>query len=366
MTWQQLGLSQEWYNKECRVLNNDMLKIKRELDLEWTKATDNSVFTEELIETIFGLLPSDALETCFLDVNFKGDPDKIRERYSLKVYKEIDPEEKYLIGVDTGGGTGKDNSAFTIVHPRTMEVHAVFKSPKINTSYYTSLLQNLIEDLLTNSILIIEANSYGKTLIDNLVRHIPDNVFYDIPLQDKDKDSTSLAGKENIKYGVYTTETSRNAMIDLLVGFVNDEPHLLAIPEIYEDVKSLIYNKRGKVEHDTGKHDDVLMSYLFVRYAVAYSNTIHLFLRKKSSMVENAAVLSKVNTPARVPMQPSLVNKVEKVSADISELTIQELIEIRDKGISVQEFLKMKNKNPALDDNRKKLTINKSTFALLR
>jgi hypothetical protein len=368
-TWQQLGLSQQWYNKECRVLANDTLKIKRELDMVWTKATDNSVFKEELLDAISALLPDEPLETFFLEVERKekraNDPEgKIHEKYALKIYRELDLEKRYFIGVDTAGGTGRDNSAFTIVDPNDMGICATFKNPKINISYYTDLLQNLIEDILPNSILIIERNSYGKSLIDNLVRVIPDNIFYDIPLADKDKEKGKVSDKENIVYGINTTSQSRDAMIDLLVGFVNDEPELLAIPEIYEDVKTLVYDRNGKVEHERGCHDDSLFSYLFVRYAVAYSNTIHIFMQLMSRISDNAAVLNTINRQGRQLMANEL-NKVEKVSSEIAALSIEELIQIKDSGMNVREYLKQKHKNPALE-GRREVTINRQTLSFLK
>jgi hypothetical protein len=366
-TWQQLGLTKQWYDKECRALANDSLKIKRELDLQWTKSSDNSVFGEEQIDTIYALLPEEASETVFLDVNRAeemGTERRVLEKYMLKVYAEIDPEKRYFIGVDTGGGTGRDNSAFVIVDEITLEPIAVFKSPKINTSYYTTLLYNLVTEILPNAILVIERNSYGKTLIDNLVRIIPDNIFYDIPLADKEKEKGKVAQKENIKYGIDTTEVSRNAMIDLLVGMVNDEPEKLAIPEIFDDIKNLVYTKKGKVEHERGCHDDVLFSYLFVRYVFAFSNTIHLFLRREGSIKDNAAVVTASNRTTRA-VSPSEVNRVTKLSNDIMSLSIEELITIRDRGITPQQYISQKYANPNVDSKRQ-LKINQSTFALLK
>jgi len=204
-----------------------------------------------------------------------------------------------------------------------------------------------------------------KTLIDNLVRKIPDNIFYDIPLADKEKEKGRIAGKENIVFGVNTSDPSRKAMIDLLVMLVNDDPEILAIPEVYEEIKTLVYDKKGKVEHDHGKHDDSLFSYLFVRYAVAYSNTIHIFLRKSSNMVENAAVIIKAATRVGPPTEMSEVNKVDKISADIAALSIEELMHIKDSGIKIEEFIKNKQKNPALD-GRRELKINQTLLAALR
>lgn len=371
-TWQQLGLSPEWYRKECRVLDNDSLKIKRELDLQWTKATDNSVFTEDQLDAIHAKLPEEPLEVFFLEVTRKSGesdhedyvPEVIQQKYPLKIYIPLILDKKYLIGVDTSGGTGRDNSAFTITDPDTLKICATFKNNKINISYYTDLLENLIKDILPNSFLIIERNSYGLSLIQNLIRVIPNNLFYDKPLKDKDKEKSKINTVDEIVYGVNTSETSRMAMMDLLFEIVADDPHLLAIPEVYDDMKTLVYNKKGKIEHETGCHDDVMMSYLFTRYAIQYSTTMHLFLRKLSDITDNVKVLLS-SAKVLLPKTIAEVNRVQKVSTAIEGLTIHEMIEIRDKGLDIAQYLKGKN-GSATHEKRRDVKINVSTLTTLR
>ena len=73
-------------------------------------------------------------------------------------------DKRYLVGVDTSGGSGKDSSAFTVVDPIDLKPCAVFRNNKINTAYYCSVLLQLVTDVLPNSILVIERNSYGRML----------------------------------------------------------------------------------------------------------------------------------------------------------------------------------------------------------
>lgn len=288
-TWKELGLTQEWYNKECRALDNDMLLIRREIDLEWTKSSDNSVFKEDQLESIFQQL-REPIGTLTLNVHledFDITAGSAREKYLVTLYEELNPDKMYLIGVDTAGGLNKDFSTFTITDPDTLRPVGFFKNAKINTSYFSSLLLELITTHLPESILVIESNNYGKAVIDNLIRRIPKNIFYDYKIADKDKAGITNKISKNIQYGIATTTSSRPLMLDLLNTIMNEETLCLVYPEIYDELKTLVYNKQGKIEHDSNAHDDTIFSYLFVRYAIAFSNNISKYLRDSTNIVSN-------------------------------------------------------------------------------
>ena len=145
--------------------------IRRELDLVWTKATDNSVFSEEQLELISSMLVEEPVEKKFLTVMTEDDDvdGEIQEKYALKIYRPLIRDKRYLVGVDTSGGTGKDSSAFTVVDPIDLKPCAVFRNNKINTAYYCSVLLQLVTDVLPNSILVIERNSYGGLAVTKLL-----------------------------------------------------------------------------------------------------------------------------------------------------------------------------------------------------
>ena len=336
-TWQELGLSEEWYKKECRALDNDMLLVRREIDLEWTKSSDNSVFSEEQLDLLFTKLNT-PLHSLTLNVkleDFETNTGVGKEKYLVTLYEELEKEKMYFIGVDTAGGLNKDFSTFTIVDPDTLRPIGFFKNAKINTSYFSSLLLELIITHLPNSILFIENNNYGKGVIDNLVRRIPKNLFYDYKVADKDKSNIIVKSSKNIQYGITTTGNSRPLMLDLLNEVMNEEPLCLAYPEIYDELKTLIYTKQGKIEHDRNAHDDTIFSYLFVRYAVAFSNNISKYLRDATTIVTNIKkVISNVihdnigNNDTKEHFTPAVnINVDQYASLSMQGLTPDQIIE---------------------------------------
>ena len=366
-TWQQLGLSKEWYTKECRSLANDSLTIKREIDLVWTKSADNSVFNEQQLDIISENILDTPLETVFLSV-FSNEKDSIDgeifEKYPMKIYKKLIKERRYFIGVDTGGGTSNDFSAFTVVDRDTLEPCAIFKNNKINTAYFTSILEYLIKKHLPNSILVIERNSYGKAVIDQLLRKVPNSIFYDYPVSDKNK--TKIYSKsDNIKFGIDTTSTTRDAMIDLLFQIVDGEYENLQIKEIYDEVRTLVYNTKGKVEHEKNCHDDVLFSYLFVRYVFKYSNSLNQFLRDARSIMDNTEKTIKLGFSSGLTLNKTLkdVNRNEKITEVARNLSLEEIIDLKTNEIDIVKYLKEKNQG---QKRKRELSINKSTVTMMK
>ena len=340
-TWQELGLSKQWYEKECRGLDNDRLLIRREIELEWTKSSDNSVFDEEQLDVVFTHLRK-PIGTIALSINTLDKELQtsgvIEQKYPLKIYKNLEREKMYFIGVDTGGGLQKDFSTIVVTDPDDLEPVAVFKNNKINTSYFSSLLEILIEQLLPNSILFIENNNYGKGVIDNLLRVIPKSLFYDFKLADKDKSAIAKIFSKRpttITYGITTTVKTRDQYFDLLNQTIVENPGLIAIDDIYDELKTLVFNNKGKIEHDRNAHDDVLFGYMIVIYAVAYSNNISKFLRDKRD-VANKIILT-TSKPNTLPENPN--SDIHNVLKPSDNIDLQKYIELSMSGLNTEQIL---------------------------
>jgi hypothetical protein len=151
-SYKELGRSEEWFKKQCRALFNDMMLIKREILLEWTLSSDNSPFNEEQLEEIKNSI-KEPIGKLF-----------IRDVYKVVFYEDLNKDMNYLIGNDVGAGLSQDNSAITIVHPITLKVVGEFRNSTIDTAELSLFLMELISQYMPNSVLIIERNSYGRSL----------------------------------------------------------------------------------------------------------------------------------------------------------------------------------------------------------
>jgi hypothetical protein len=360
-TWQQLGLTEEWYRKECRNLNNNTLIIRREIDLVWTKSTDNSVLNEDTMEIIDSHLISEPISTREFSIRKRTASDENGANFTkflLRIYRPMDPKKPYLTTVDTAGGTGRDNSVVMFIDPDDLKPVAILKSNKINVPHFAELLCELAE-AFPNCFFIPERNSYGLALIDILLRKIPKRVFYDYKIPEKDKASKNPKSK-NIVYGVNTDTGTRDAMVDLFLKTAEERPEALAFGELFDEVKTLIYNKKGKMEHDNNCHDDVVMSYLFGLYVVEYSTTIWKFVKQADRDLEQNAKMIR-NPLAKT--DPSRLNDVDHPSRAIASLTLEELIEIRTRGITPEQFLAEKSGTRL--DGKKSSGVNQGIAKLL-
>ena len=146
------------------------MKIKREIDLQWTLSSDVAVFTEEELERIQGFI-KDPIGS------FKVN------NYLFKLFKEINKAKTYAVTCDVGGGTSRDSSVITVVDLHTNEIVAHFKNNRISTFAFKELLYTLITTEILFGPVIIERNSYGLNILDDLTQNpqyksVKSRVFY--------------------------------------------------------------------------------------------------------------------------------------------------------------------------------------------
>jgi hypothetical protein len=114
--------------------------------------------------------------------------------------------------------------------------------------------------------------------------NIRDRLFYTM-VEDKSKEKVDSPTKNKSNnspktkaFGLVTSETSRNLMMDLLMSEINNNPQCFRVPKLIKQIGGLERNKRGKIEHGYGMHDDILMAYLFGRYVLGYTKEINKML----------------------------------------------------------------------------------------
>jgi hypothetical protein len=288
-SYKQLGKSEEWFDKQRRSLNNDLFLIKREILLEWTLANDTSPFTEDQLEMMASKVEEPEGKLF------------IKEYYKFNFYSSLNPETPYLIGVDVAGGLSRDDSAIFIADPFTLKVVGEFKNNTIDTADLTLVLLELVSKYMPKSVLAIERNSYGKAIIDNLLRSpIANNIYYELretPAEKKINEGRVVKSKVKTRlYGINTDKNSREKMInEILRGIVNDEPHVVNSAWLYDNIKNLERKIGNRIEHRDGEKDDCLFAYLVLRYMYAYGTNLSKFSIFKNKDTENIEIVKNRN-----------------------------------------------------------------------
>jgi hypothetical protein len=140
-----------------------------------------------------------------------------------------------------------------------------------------------------NSFLVVESNSIGRGILDNLMyTNIENRIYYEYKKKVAQKkvsnklvniaSKSQTVNKEKI-YGVFTDEINRTNMITILFDMVNNNPDLIIDSDIFDEIRTLERKKTGKIEHKASCNDDQLFSYLIGLRTLEYGTSINKFIR---------------------------------------------------------------------------------------
>ena len=176
--------------------------------------------------------------------------ENVDEEYGIKfnnrmrVWKDPDPSYDYVIGVDVSIGREGDYSAFQIINSYTGEQVAEFYSNKTPINEFAQIIND--EALLyNNAVVVIERNTIGNNLVDWLYNyHEYDNLWMD------DKGN----------FGYQVTTKNREELLVRLEEYIRNDRIKINSKRTVDELLTFIINDNGKIEADTGKHDDLIMS----------------------------------------------------------------------------------------------------------
>lgn len=323
--WSDLGYSQQWYDELCKDMLYDWGKIKREVNLKWGYASDKSVFLEadlEAVDKVTEKYPQDKIYTL---VNAEK-----HMNYLFYLYDEIDPTLPYLLSLDVSGGEDNDRTALCVFHPYTRKLVALMFSSNLLIPYIEDMVHFVMTTWLKRSFIAIERNNQGLGIIQHITteqrfKQIADSrLFYTY----KSEEVKSHAEKktEDVKrhhkyekndkkvYGIDTTGISRAFMIDNLFLIVAEHKDWIVSVHLFNEIKTLVRNNRGKIVADNDAYDDIVMSFLLGHYAFA-QNTIKYFIRNNKEIEDiskQASSIIKYNNTAKEDLinhDNELINK---------------------------------------------------------
>lgn len=266
-TYQQLGLSEEWFRAMVIELQKDWPKIRREVLLEWSTISDNSPFSKEDLNIVRGLI-KEPIDTIFLGPKL----------YQLYIYERFDPRYPPIIGVDVSGGYNKDSSAITIIDSRTTDVVGCLNCNYISTGDLARVIHELVARYMPNAVVNVERNGgFGASVISYLLQtQIKRNLYYEIKDRVNEERTDGIhtfRHKVRTKvYGLDSTKAIRDKLIEILRERMTYHKDKFISPIIYHELETLEVKRNGKVEHSDTGHDDQIFSYLLALY-VWYEGT---------------------------------------------------------------------------------------------
>ena len=312
--------SQEWYEQQRKELNFNQRKISQELDLSFL-GSNASIFSDEVIAQ-------------FIPKKRKG---KIPLPYGceLDLYEEIDPEEKYYLGVDTAmsAGSGSDYSAmilarasdgrpigewhgrFSVVKRFAQVVKATIKSLKV--------IHGLNADTLN---VVIERNSIGKETVEELIYDESNFDYEEFLFYETTEQGEKVPGLYTSNSG-RMGQGKRDKMFNALMTYVNEKPFTLDGPLLMEELRNLEQRASGRIEASKNQHDDIVMAWNFCLFARRYH-------------IENGTLFVKGETKGAAITAADIINTISAGSnyGHMSQMSIRETGQVETEYVSYQEI----------------------------
>lgn len=286
--WKQLRKTEQWVREqyEDALKTGKLDEFRRGVLLQRYRGSDKVLFRQEDVDYIVQHMRTPDYEMMLV------------KKYVLYVYRHqiqtfdlmsdtpfFDINIPYLVGIDVSTGSGGDNTAFVIVHPYTLEIVGELKSPFMSTNDAVRVITELAS-LMPKCIFCLESNSIGKAIVAFAEESPLIYRFYHDPKLDITKNATTIdysqlsleQRSQNRQYiGTTVTPGVRNTMMELLKRYVRDYHSLLISRFLVEDITKLTINKSGKIEAESGEHDDIVMAYLHTIYILTYGHDLTRF-----------------------------------------------------------------------------------------
>lgn len=335
----ELGRDEKWLKAQIRALEGDMAKVKREILIEWTYASNMSIFTEEQLDNMSQYISKETYKEIMID-GYKID---VIEMSNNIMYKN------WVLSVDIAGGLGKDYSAFSLIDPMSYKMVMKFKNNLISVTDFANLVIKFVKFYVPNAVIVPERNNAGPTFIEVIQKSdVAKNLYYtstsDIDYTKKKikrpklKKSNSI-DTETRTYGFNTDKEKRKVMTeDILFMIAEQRPDLVNNMDLFDEMRRLIREKSGKINHMNTEHDDLTMSYLIGLYILIYASNRNKFIKN----ISNQAITCEEDKikPVNVKFKRFIeLNNEEKMETLTRGNIDQELLEM-------QRLIDEKNKKP--------------------
>ena len=267
-TYQQLGLSEEWFESVCKDMRYEWDDIKREVLLEWNLSTPNAFFNQSQLEAIKRHVRKPIKTLLIFD------------KYPVDIYEHPEfmggqPKYTPIIGVDVAGGYMKDYSSFVIIDSHTTRPFAAFKDNSIDPDDLAYVIIELVTKYMPNAVVNVEKTGIGASTVKILKKSkIKENLYYEIKdriLEEKFDGIHVVKHKKKTKvYGMDNTGETRPQLIQILRERGRDHKDKFVISDLYDELRALEIKPNGRVEASKNYHDDMTFAYLMAMYVWMY------------------------------------------------------------------------------------------------
>lgn len=171
----------------------------------------------------------------------------------VTIWQRPGPGIIYTIGIDPATGEGDDSTAISVWRHDTCEQVAEI-SGKINPTE-TALIAYKLGMYYNEAIVGCEVNGMGIATVNELRKLDYPNLYRrTLPAADRTKIAPSAS------YGWSTNLQTRPVMIEEFRQMFEEEQIKINSVQLLNQIKTFVRKENGKIEHEEGKHDDLIFA----------------------------------------------------------------------------------------------------------
>lgn len=285
-SYRQLGKTDEWFRISASRSKASQDDIDRDFLNIWKVSDSGSILSQE-VRAILQKSIKEPNHTTIVD------------GYVIRWYipkAEVDilanSGRKLVMGADSSENIGKDFTTFTIVDVSDVSVVATFRCNESNTIKIAQFIVNMLFKY-PNLTFIPERQNTGIAITEMAVEACqqkginPFTRIYNNVVQEPDKypngtiyNYNEIPGNIRGSFG-YRTSGSGGQARSLLYSLVMQKALDLNAKSVYDRTLvnefSALATKNGRIDHQNGKHDDQVISYLLACYLIFFGKNLNVY-----------------------------------------------------------------------------------------
>lgn len=376
----QLGYTDEWLAENMarnKVYGEEAL---RDYFNVWTSGTECSPFSVKQNEMISG----SEREVLYRDIFEKGLTIKWyypKEEIEYRMFNN-----PVIMGMDTSNNIGRDSSAITIIDATTLETLGTGNYNNISLTTYSKFISDLMLKY-PKLFLVIENKLSGQAILDYLIDTFilkdidPFKRMFNVVVNEKESNPRrfqlmdtsvsrkAIASQYRPYFGYTTTGTGRysrdNLYGETLYRAIDITADKIKDKKLIDELVSLVI-KNDRIDHQDGKHDDQVISWLLACWFVFNGRNIGYYDINRTRFLSNVTAAGeevdydKLNS---IRKQNAIVDKIKELYEELSNTSdyidfnkIEKQIRLLESKVSYnKEILTL---NEMIDDLKEKRKAN--------
>ena len=181
-------------------------------------------------------------------------------------YKKYNSLHSYILASDVATGDGSDYSAFVVYDIQENEIVATYKD-KPDPKAYARVVDHVGREY--GCALVIIEHQIGITTLLELKDTFNYPKIYYTTLKQKEVEKR----ERRRKLGFWQSDTTRTLGGDSLEEELGAFKFKITCPTIITELHTWVWSKRGRRDHASGKHDDLIMAMTMLMYYLFYVAT---------------------------------------------------------------------------------------------